>query len=337
MPYNKHMQDIYKRLKNRGFDASFLRHAVLPDWWEDDLAANPANRALAEATIAKQLGFRVAELRDQGAELSFPALMNFRLRRNGNADAAELRTAALIAQRFARTLCRQCQELPNFPGRLAANDVRRELLKQRPVVDLQALVDFAWSIGVLVAHIHPDRMPKSIRRFQGLAMFCDRRPMILLGHGTDSPPRLAFHLAHELGHLLLGHVTPSDPPLIDSVLEQVDDEPQERDADAFALTILTGLPNPQIAKPQYELSGKKLAAIALSAGPQAGADPGIVALVYGRTNDRWPVAQNALKALGQDHGAHETIARALGDRLHEQEMPESTERFVTALAGTEVE
>ena len=49
------MQDLYTRLVTIGFDADFLRRAVLPDWWEDSLAGVPANRALAEAAIARHL------------------------------------------------------------------------------------------------------------------------------------------------------------------------------------------------------------------------------------------------------------------------------------------
>jgi len=46
------MRDIYSRLKPLGFDSGFVRELLLPDWWDDELARVPANRAIAEATIS---------------------------------------------------------------------------------------------------------------------------------------------------------------------------------------------------------------------------------------------------------------------------------------------
>jgi len=46
------MRDIYSRLKPLGFDSGFVRELLLPDWWDDELASVPANRAIAEATIS---------------------------------------------------------------------------------------------------------------------------------------------------------------------------------------------------------------------------------------------------------------------------------------------
>ena len=57
---------------------------------------------------------------------------------------------------------------------------------------------------------------------------------------------------------------------------------------------------------------------------------GAVALVYGRSAKRMPVAQNALKHLGLDQGAHEMIWLALKHRLAE-DLPETTERFLSLL------
>ena len=54
-PPSQCMRDLYDRLKERGFDPSYLRSFVLPEWWTDDMADTESNRALAEAFIAKQL------------------------------------------------------------------------------------------------------------------------------------------------------------------------------------------------------------------------------------------------------------------------------------------
>ena len=66
------MNDIYRRLKPLGFDARFVRELLLPDWWHDELATVPANRAIAEATISRHLKISVDRLATADAELTIP-------------------------------------------------------------------------------------------------------------------------------------------------------------------------------------------------------------------------------------------------------------------------
>src|SRR5262245_18124259 len=66
------MNDLYKRLRRVGFDEEFVRKNLLPDWWDDSLATVPSNRALAEASISRMLGFSVGDLRNQKQELQLP-------------------------------------------------------------------------------------------------------------------------------------------------------------------------------------------------------------------------------------------------------------------------
>src|SRR6185503_20382966 len=58
------MNDLYRRLRQAGFDKAFVKRNLLPDWWDDALADVPANRAVAEAAISRMLGFPVAALRN---------------------------------------------------------------------------------------------------------------------------------------------------------------------------------------------------------------------------------------------------------------------------------
>lgn len=63
------MKDLYGRLKAVGYDCRLVLECVLPDWWSDDLAAVPANRAIAELAIARHFGFRMTELCDPQIDL----------------------------------------------------------------------------------------------------------------------------------------------------------------------------------------------------------------------------------------------------------------------------
>ncbi len=102
-----------------------------------------------------------------------------------------------------------------------------------------------------------------------------------------------------------------------------------QDADQAACEILTGARNPNL--PLMKWTGKKLARKASEIGPRHGVDPGVYALIYGKANDRWGVAQNALKHIGAASGARELVCGALAGRLGD-ELPESAERFLGVLA-----
>ncbi|MFX9185041.1 ImmA/IrrE family metallo-endopeptidase, partial [Acinetobacter baumannii] len=85
---------------------------------------------------------------------------------------------------------------------------------------------------------HLTRLPKPGKKITGLATFIADRPIIVLCSGRDSPAWLAFHLAHELGHLMCGHVKVGGAPLVDVDLSDTDDGRHEREADRYAFQLL---------------------------------------------------------------------------------------------------
>jgi hypothetical protein len=178
---------------------------------------------------------------------------------------------------------------------------------------------YAWRHGIAVLHLAA--LPRG-KKFSGLAQFCGPTPAIVLASGFRSPPWLAFHLAHELGHILLGHVTPESGALVDSDVDKLSNDEDERAADRFACEILTGKAEPAFS-PTYGLTGPKLADAAKEYGKKNRVDAGVVALIYGRSAQRMPAAQNALKLLNLNSGAHERIAHWLDIHLPPaHELPE---------------
>ena len=175
-------------------------------------------------------------------------------------------------------------------------------------------------------------LPKLSRKIQGMALFVERRPVIVLAFGSDSPPRLGFHLAHELGHLFLKHVQPGDGPLADGDLNNPDDNPEEKQADEFACELLTGHKSPAFQS-SSNLRGQELAQAAYKFGCENQIDPGTVALCYGYYKKLFGSAQAALNILEQDQGAHHLIAQALQDHLDVDNLPEPAERFLSILTA----
>jgi len=329
------MKDIYQRLKTLGVDAPFVRARILPDWWEDAQATVPATRSIAEFAISRFLGIPIIDLRDPNAQLSLPLISQAKLKLRSDATREKVAPGLALADRAARlvvNLLAQDEDgtrFPRFTGTRTAADVRQQILAGGELVTLGTLLEFAWSNGIAVVHLAD--VPKGSKTFDGMACFVERVPVVVLASRRQSPPWVAFHLAHEIGHLLLGHARPGAGPVVDAGLDGASGDPQEREADQFALEVLTGSKKPPL--PKTSLSGPNLASWARRIGKTENIDPGSLALIYGRDRRRMPVAQIALKALGLDVGAQGMTADALAARLPEG-LPEDLGRLLAPEPAT---
>jgi hypothetical protein len=235
--------------------------------------------------------------------------------------------AALHAARLVADLMKD--QLP-FTGIRPALEIRSQLLGRQDCTwpDLGHLVDYCWQHGIGVIHV--TKLPKvaGSKTIAGLATFVGERPVIVLCSGRDSPAWLAFHLAHELGHIMCGHVHPGSKPLVDLKLDNESDDAGEREADQYAFQVLTGHPQLQLSGPT--MSGRKLALAARQFGEANRIHPGTVALIYGYGLKQIPVAQIALSAMGEDQGARGILAEALRAHVALDDLPEPTQRFLGA-------
>lgn len=324
------MKDLYGRLKAVGYDRKFVRECVLPDWWSDDLAAVPANRAIAELAIARHFGFRTADLRDPKRPLVLPPCENIRLKRSPKITEQQVAGTVVVARRAAELVVECAVDLPSFDGPALASAVRTAILRNHAHVDLGSLLTYCWSHGIAVVHLI--RTPTTSKKIAGLATFCGNRPVIVLASGRDSPPWIAFHLAHELGHIMGEHIRDGGDLLVDQDLDKKDEDQQEQEADRFACEVLSGESSPAFPA-TFGLTAEKLAQAALRYGESRRISPGTVVLIYARSAARFPVAQGALKFLGQDAGAHEQITGALRRLLPPADLPETTGRFLSGCAG----
>lgn len=327
--YRESVRDLYRRLRDLGIDARFIRSHVLPDWWRDELAGSDANRALAEAYIAKVLGFRVEDLRDSARELTLPALPSVRFKRYKGEVDDKVRISALVAQRAVAALARSTgHRLPAFEKLQTAGEIRAAILRRSEYVDLESLLLFCWEAGVPAIHLA--HRPAGSKPFDGMAAFICGRPMVILATGRDGPPWLAFYVAHELGHIMLGHVRAGAHALVDETLTgSPGSGTQEREADRFACELLTGFPDPRLQ--DLKVTGPRLAVVAAQSGPARGVAPGVFALIYAKSNNQWPVAQSALRHLGLDTGGQKAIAEQLRRRMEDADLAETEERLLSVL------
>ena len=290
-----------------------------------------ANRALAEAYIARHLGFSVRDLRNRERPLSLPALTGVRFKRQRNEVDDRVRAAALVALRAARLVVTAVGgRLAPWSGQRTARAIRDDILRDSPYVDLDSLLHFCWRSGIVVIQLA--HVPAGGKRFDGMAASIEGRPVIVLASGRDGPPWLAFHLAHELGHLMLGHVGPGSEALVDTSLEgEAGSGAREREADRFASEVLAGSAEPRL--PDLKEDAAHLAATAVRSGPRRGIDPGVLVLIYARSNSRWPVAQTALKHLDLHSGGRKRIAEHLRRHLVDANLLDDDDRFLAVLSA----
>jgi hypothetical protein len=323
------MKDLYERLKAVGFDRDFLGRCVLPDWWADNLAEVPANRAMAETVIASRLGLDIRRLANPRAALSLPRPKHVALKRCRDSSLEEVAPAVAICQKLAELAARIARDVPTFGGPRSASEVRQAILEQHPFVDLNSLLAFSWRHGIVVVHLKVQ--PEGSKRLDGLATFTGKKPVIVLASRRDGPPWLAFHLAHELGHILLGHVVPGKFAVVDGNLEAATgDDKVEKEADAFAVELLTG--KSELVFPAIlGMTAPKLAEAARRFGEKHRISPDVVTLFYGRSAGRMPAAQLALQWLRLSSGGQARVDAVWRGRAALEELSDGAAHFVRAL------
>jgi IrrE N-terminal-like domain len=327
--YHSSMQDIYERLSRSGLDRPFLLNAVLPSWWEDRMATVPANRELAELYLVKNLDLRLSALRRKDAALEIPT-GDVRFKRPKKAEDPErVQATALIARRAGEILAAAVAGIPSF-SRVSPSSVRPWILsKGYKHVDLSSLLEFCWWHGIVVFH-----QGKATRRghlLDGMAMFCGSRPVIMLGSNKQHPAWLTFHLAHELAHILLAHVSEGSSPLADSCLQSSPEtDTQEAEANRWALAILAGPGDLPTVK--LDISPQFIARRAIDLGAKRRIDPGAAILISAETTGSWSMAALALNYVGeQNESAKSVINDALRSRVDYDQVTETHSRFIQAV------
>lgn len=290
-----------------------MRQVVLPDWWDDVLADDPTSRVQIELRVAQRFSLPLADVANPAKPLQLAPAADIRLKRaKAGTWRADVLPGLIAARNAVSLLLPQLRDVPPLPANLTAADLRRWILARQRAIELSGLVEACWAHGIAVFHFAP--LPAIAKKFAGMAYFEGNRPVIVLASGYDAPPRQAFYLAHEIGHVLRGHVKPGGEMLADSDLDTKTEDRQEREADRDALQLLTGERTPQF-EPIYGMTAPKLRAAAQLYEQEHGIHAGTAALIYGKTAQRMPVAAAALKLMNMATGARAIVAEGLARRL----------------------
>lgn len=315
------------RLSRAGFKADFVRPAILPDWWDDSCAEDPSLLPEIEVRVARFLGRSVTEVRDTSRDLAAPTYDRAQLRRVRDINRDRLGPAIHSALRVAGAVVRSLRnsDFPVQPLPTDALDWRGSIRRTSGALRLDDLLLDLWERGIPVVPL--EVMPAPC--FQGLACIVEGRPVVLLGHKHDEPGRVAFIVAHEVGHISAGDCAP-DQPVVDEDAGVSDEADIELRADQFATRVLIG--SDQVP----EISGGDFRQLAHTAAAQekiTGADASAIIYSWARQTGDYPRATMAVKALYRATGARRTLRQWFDRYVDPDTAAESDRQLLRCVYG----
>ena len=316
-----------RRLSKAGFKADFLHQAILPDWWEDSYRDDPSILPDVEIRVSRFLEIPLSRIRDPSVSLNPPVYVNAKLRRVKEIDRDRLAPAIHAALKIGGAVVRSLQSTVQHPDPPPANALqwRDTIRRAGNSVALADILGDLWQRGIPVVPV--DLMPSP--SFQGLASIVDGRPIVLLGHKHDEPGRVAFFIAHEVGHIVAGDCALNEP-VVDEDEEILDESAIEQRADQYATTIMVGAESiPDVQASNWRDLAESAANIELASGVDASA----VIFAWARRTGDYGKARLAVEAIYCAHGARRALREHLLRNLDLDNATESDRNLIRCVIG----
>ncbi|MDE3113172.1 MAG: hypothetical protein KGK34_09550 [Chloroflexota bacterium] len=329
-------RQLRARLRAAGLSNAAI-DAAWPRWWSEDAESSRAARAELRFGIARRLGIDPRSLfEDDEAAPRFMWRDEARFKHLSGESQQELAGITSFGHSVAAALTGALKQT-SAPRQLGdALTLRSAILHgSRPYVELLDLLALCWGTAIPVAHLRI--FPWRRKRMAAMSVSSPPTWAILLGKDSRYPAILAFYLAHELGHIALGHVQ-ADHQIVDfddlgpSTLDR---DAEDRAADAYALLLLTGEERLEVL-PQdpVHVSAVELARTAADSAHQLRIEPGTLALMFGYSTGIWPVATAALARI---YSAGFPVWRQINEialqQLASDSLPADTADFLYAVLG----
>ncbi len=330
------MADLYRRLRAVGLSKVYVRKTILPDWWNDDAATNPAAFAEGLVFLSRHLGLDLRTLQDRSQAVAFRDFGACKFKKSKGVTDDDLALARAMGTRLAQ-LANLATTTPYHLLPRSAGMIRGEILGLcEPWVNLSNLMDYCWSLGVPVVHMSPfsgTKRPDRMKCPDGMTAIVDGRPVIVLckEHRFSAWP--LFILAHEMGHVALGHIE-NDGALIDESMNDNPRDDEEDAANAFAVELLTGNARMQFTTTGRWPNARELAESAMEIGSRERIDPGHVVLNYAHSMDGkfFPVANAALALIEPERDALRLARRKMAENLDWSALPEDSSEFLMRMS-----
>lgn len=292
------MPRLCARVIQSGISREFVRRA-LPVWWEDSIAETPAGLQQACLYLAQAFNLDPRSIYSAGAEISFrTAERKFKLSRN--MKEADVAPSANYASAMARL---SLAAFTTDPCPISSDPIklRNAILDVGGIVNLESLLAWCGSVGIPVIHISD--MPG--KKMLAVAIRSNGKFAVVLSR-KGAASEMLFWLAHEIGHIALGHLA-SDGFLADEK-EGTEQDTDEVEANDFAIKLLNGLSANY--KLGHFIAANNFAATAMQYGKANAIDPGHVILNVAKNMKAFALGQAALKFLTDQDDACAKVNRS---------------------------
>ncbi len=348
------MISLYTRLRQAGYDKKFVTERILPDWWDDAAAGTSAGYAHVVGMIADYTGLALTSFYETGSLRFETATQQPLYKLKQGTQTADVALASGLAGRIGK-LCADAmprstdealisEKARDFPDQ-AALAIRQQILDVgSKVVSFDALLDYCGGVGVAVVPVTD--FPSGGHKMDAMAMrvphegkreWSGDRYVIFLCCNRKQKAWHLFHLAHELGHIVLGHLRGAEL-LFDEDIEDEGRDDQERAANVFAISLLTGSTAEVVTLPTNTTNPTALAQVAATRSSARKIDAGFLILCHARicakSNPKfWGVATKALDAFKTQQKALEGIRERLQKWLDFDQLSDENAAFLQRITG----
>jgi hypothetical protein len=313
---------------------------LLPEWVTPEVLSDATVSSEIAAILAKRLGLRTSPLFAASPRVESLRRRDIKYKRSIPNKSKNLRAATSIAISVAESVASACRvEFSPLTG--SADALRKEVLASFPGnwLGLRNLLMTCWSHGVPVVYLAG--LGQGVAKMDGMVVYTGDRPVIILSKVSPLWAWQLFILAHEVAHVVLGHVAPGEI-LVDEELSEasyaLDNDLDERAADRFAIELLNGRPNATYTPSENRANFRELADVAYEFGKANQIDPGHIVLNFANQSGKWDVGIAAAKVLqGENPPASVVISEAMWRCIDPEALPMDTIEFLGRVTGSPLE
>jgi len=323
--------ELFQKLTTIGIEKTLVKR-LLPPYYKK---SNEQSAILQTASFLADifsLDLKSLLLVDRDAEFIIPQV-KYKHRNVTNEKDLQPSTAVIIAiiKKIVYMLINKQNHMP-----ADGIEIRNEILNDKPYVDFYSLIDYCWKIGIPVIFI--ESFPKTLKKMQGMSLYINERPVIVLTKHKGKSSWYNFTLAHELGHILKKHVNKAVEVIFDENISGLDlyngTDKIEIEANHTAKEILTG--NPLTA---FRSSGNSpikpdiLADVARKLSKDYKIDPGFIILNYAwnmttHNSNHYSIAETALGIIKDRDIDIDYLNKKLKDNINLENLPEESIEYI---------
>jgi hypothetical protein len=330
---------IFGSLESAGFSRS-LQNILLPEWVTPEVLSDRGATPEIALIIAKRLGLRASLLFAENPRVESLRRHDIKYKRSISKKSRNLTAATSIAISVAESVASACRvEFSPFTD--SAYALREEVMTSfgGKWLGLRNLLMTCWSHGVPVVYLA--ELGQGVPKMDGIVVYTSDRPVIILSKASPLWAWQLFILAHEISHIVLGHIVPG-AILVDEEMSEdsyifKDNDSDERAADMFAIELLNGRENATYSLSEDRVNFRELADIAYKFGKEKQIDPGHIVLNFANQSGKWGIGIAAAKLLqGDNPPASKFISEAMWGGIDIEALPTDTIEFLAKITDSDV-